>query len=378
MQRVLNDSRPARLTVAVLAALLALMLWGLLQYLAGPAALWLCFSGGVVLGAWFGGLKPGLITTFILTVAAVYINETNAPAEQTASAARWASGMFALMAFAVCFAMQGLRMERFKAQHAQERLHQVLESTQDLVISVDQDFRCLFANARAGQFAKKAPPQLFGRSLRTIFPEAPGTVVYRELNHVLRDRLPAKFQDRMEGTRRWYEFEAYPMPTGITLFIRDITPQKNAEAERAAKARVRQKAYSQLESVAREIPVGVIVVTSELRVELANSAACDIFQQTMEPGAFFSARQAGKMRLPGGEELPPDRWPLRHTILAGAPILNMEVEYEREDGVQLNLIVNSLPLSNSDGSIRGALATYSNITSIREMQRALGANEAAS
>src|SRR3954469_18166677 len=192
MKPVLNDSRPVRITVAVLAALFAVTMWGFLQYLAGPAALWLCFSGGVVLGAWFGGLKPGLITTLILAVTAIYVNETAVAPEGGLVSGRWAIGVFTLMSLAICWAMQGLRMERFKAQHAQERLHEVLESTQDIVISVDQDFRCLFANARAGQFAKKPPAQLFSRSLRTIFPEAPGTTVYRELNYVLRERVPSR------------------------------------------------------------------------------------------------------------------------------------------------------------------------------------------
>ena len=115
--------------------------------------------------------------------------------------------------------------------------------------------------------------------------------------------------------------------------------------------------------------------TSDLRVELANSAACEIFGIIMEPGAHLVARQTGTMRTSDGAELPPDHWPLRCTILYGEPLVNLEVEYQREDGVKLTLIVNSLSLIATSGARSGAIATYSNITAIRDLQRALRASD---
>lgn len=378
MQRVLNDSRLGRFTVAILAAVLALILRQMFVPVAGPAALWLCFTGGVITGAWYGGLKPGLITTLALTISAIWLNETDLPADADPSAERWASALFLLLAIAVCVAMQRLRMERYQSMNVRSQLLEAIEATQDIVLSVDPELRCAFANARAGQLAKKPPAQLLGRSLRTIFPETPGTVIYRELNHVLLERTTARFQDRVEATKRWYEFEAAPASIGINLFIRDITERKNAELERVTKAKAREAVYAQLNKVVREVPVGVIVATLDLRVELANTSACAIFGTMMEPGAHLVARQTGTMRTSDGQELEPDRWPLRCTIMSGDPIVDLEVEYERADGARFTLIVNSLSLTDAAGSLRGAVATYSNITAIRDLQRALRANNSPS
>lgn len=378
MQRVLNDSRLGRFTVAILAAGLAVVLQQVLVPVAGPAALWLCFVGGVIIGAWYGGLKPGLITTLVLTTSAIWLNETELPVSADPSAERWASALFLLLSISVCIAMQRLRMERYQSMNTRSQLLEAIEATQDVVLSVDPELRCVFANTRAGQLAKKTPAHLLGRSLRTIFPETPGTVIYRELNRVLLERTTARFQDRVEATKRWYEFEAAPASIGINLFVRDITERKNADLQRVTKAKEREAVYAQLNKVVREVPVGVIVVTLDLRVELANTAACEIFGTFMEPGAHLAARQTGTMRTSDGVALEPDRWPLRCTVLSGDPIVNLEVEYERADGVRFTLIVNSLSLTGTAGTLRGAVATYSNITAIRDLQRALRASDMAS
>lgn len=375
MQRVLNDSRVGRFTVAVIAALLALLAHLALEPLAGPAALWLCFIAGVIFGAWYGGLKPGLITTFVLVISSLYFNVAAVPNDPDRSPEYWAIAIFGLLSLAVCLAMQRLRVERFETMHARAQLAEALESTQDIVLSVDPELRCIYANARAGQLAKKPPAQLLGRSLRTIFPETPGIGIYRELNHVLLERTPARFQDRLEAAKRWFEFEAAPASAGINLFIRDITERKKADLDRMAKARARGAVYEQLNRVVREAPVGVIVVTPDLRVELANTAACEIFGVLMEPGAHLLARQGGTMFNTDGSELDADHWPLRCTVLSGEPIVNLEVAYQRPDGARLALIVNSLALTRQTGARSGAVATYSNITAIRDLQRTLRASD---
>jgi PAS domain S-box-containing protein len=240
MRKVLNDSRLGRFLVAVIAAAGAILLQFVLEPAAGPAALWLCYTGGVVMGAWYGGLKPGMVTTLILTIAAAYNLTPPPPAVQIAATDGRALAIFAIMSLAICEAMQRLRMERLRSMHAENRLREVLENTHDMVLSVDQELACTYANKRTGKVARRPSAQLVGRSLRTIFPETPGSVIYRELNRVLIERTPARFQDCVESTKRWYEFEASPSTAGINLFVRDVTDQMHAQGERAAISTVRE------------------------------------------------------------------------------------------------------------------------------------------
>ena len=230
------DSRRVRLAVALLSALLALMFSRALEIFAGPPGMWIGLIGGVVIAAWYGGLKPGIIATLVLLAAAVWINESGfgrpaaletPPADLTQSN-RQAAFLFLLLSVVVSVAMQRLRMQGFRAAHAQARLREVLDSTLDAVMSVDIEFRCLYANQRAAELVNRTPGQMFSRSLRTIFPETPGVTLYRELARAMRERTPVHLEYRGElagghsGNRR-YDLRGWPNAAGLTLFIRDIT-----------------------------------------------------------------------------------------------------------------------------------------------------------
>lgn len=240
MERVLNDSRVGRFIVALMAAAAGILLRIVLEPVAGPAALWLCYTGAVILSAWYGGLRPGFLTTSVVAISAAYTIDPQSHSDQMSSTDGWALTVFIALSLAICFAMQGLRMERLRAMHAESRLRDVLESSYYVVVSVDQELACIYGNAQAAKLARRPPQQLPGRSLRTLFPETPGSALYRELNRVLMDRTPVQFQDYMESTKRWYEFEVSPSRGGINLFVRDITDTKQMETERSTAAEKRQ------------------------------------------------------------------------------------------------------------------------------------------
>ncbi|MES1262517.1 MAG: PAS domain-containing protein, partial [Acidobacteriota bacterium] len=265
------NSRPFRLLTAVLAAGFALLLRRVADPVAGPSTFWLCAILGVVFSAWHGGLKPGLVTSALLLLAGLWFEAPSLPAgseAQPPAAAfpAFSAFLFSCAALAVCAAMQRLRTEHFKAQATTARLHDVLESTPDAILSLDGEFRCLYANARAGQIAKRQPALLCGKSLRTVFPETPSVIVYKELQRALREGLPVHFEDRAGTSRRWYEFEAYPVPAGLNLFVRDITARKVTEARRFSVTSSLELEHVKLESVLRELPVGVIITSADMHV----------------------------------------------------------------------------------------------------------------
>ncbi len=369
-----NDSRKARLAAAIGAALLALAVREATAPLVGTQSRWLCFVLGVVLSAWYGGWKPGAVTTALLLPVGIYLNYGPGEATVTGSPTL-ATILFLLTATAICAAMQRLRTEQFKSAAAGARLHEVLESTQDAILSIDAEFHCLYANKRAGQIVRKEPALLFGKSLRTVFPETPSVIIYRELNRAVRERTPVHFEDRVELSRRWYEFEAYPAPRGLNVFIRDITEKKGAEEQRALVARALEEEHMLLESVLREMPVGVVITDAELRVQLVNPAAERLFGAQIRRGEDLASRRSGKLHTLEGIPLDAGNWPMRRTLHTGERVTSQELEYTRPDGETVTMIVNALPLTTPDNRIRGAIGTYLDVTSIRKMQKALTASE---
>ena len=359
------DSRKARLLVAVAAAIAAILLQTVTDSIPEPSAPWLWFILAVAVSGWFGGLKPGLITASPLLALGYYLDAARG-AEGAAATVPFsvpaapspvfAAVLFASTALVICTAMQRLRMEHFKSQDAGRRLHDVLESTQDAILSIDSDFRCLYANARAGLIAKKQPAHLHGKSLRTIFPETPSVSIYRELHRSLREGTPVHFEDKVEASNRWYEFDAYPVGTGLNLFVRDITARKAGEKMRTEVAAVLERDYLRLETVMRELPVGIVIASTEMRIELVNQKAAEIFDKQFEPGDSMAQIRNGQLRTLGGEVLDQTSWPLRRTLITGDRVTNLEVEYARlPEGNSSTLIINSIPLTDADGKVHAAI-----------------------
>ena len=377
------DSRPVRLFVAVAAAGLAFAL----RLAAGlaldspvlPQTSWLCFLLGVVFSAWYGGLKPGLVTAGLLLLAGLRLESPPVPNP-------FGSGfpepgpvvlgalLFLVASLAICSAMQRLRMEHFRAQSTGARLHDVLESSQDAIISLDPGFRCLYANARAGHIAKKQPAMLHGKSLRAVFPESPAVILYKELQRALREDAPVSFEEPGPGGR-WYAFDAYPGPGGLNLFIRDITSRKIGEAERGAVAKALASEHDRLETVLREMPVGVVIASPSLRIELVNPAACELFGVPFKAGDDLTSPPRGAFFSLDGAPLEPGSGPVSRALRTGKRVDHEEVLYKRPDGAFATLIVNALPISTPDGAITGALGSYVDVTALRQTQKALVASE---
>jgi PAS domain S-box-containing protein len=360
------DSRLFRSLVAMAAAAVALLVRMAIDSAVQPQAPWLILIMGVAFSAWYGGLKPGLLTTLLLLPGGYYLN---------GNSGELGAALFAITAVAICMAMQTLRMEKFRSQTTGQRLHEVLESTQDAILSLDRDLCCLYANRPAGQIAKKDPSLLYGKSLRLIFPETPTVTLYRELNRVVRERIPSHFTEKTAIARRWYEFEAYPTPAGLNLFVRDVTARKALETEQAAIRSTHAAEQLRLESVLRELPVGVIITTREMRVEVINPAAAAMFGDSIHTGDNLDSIRTGTLQTLDGAPIDRSDWPVRLTFETGERGINHEVEYLRPDGMTVTLIINTLPLTGADGNVMAVLGTYLDVTSIRQMQKALRASE---
>lgn len=235
-----KDSRFVRLSVAVVAAFLA---WGVRMAfgpMLGPASDFLLFVPFVVFSAWYGGLKPGLLTTSVVVLFTIFLPVHSGPkAEVPLNPVHLA--LFLFGASAICSAMQSVRAERQRAQNAEWRLTSVLESTGDAVFSVDPELRITYANKLAAQLAKKSAGALRGRSLRTVFPETPSVVLYRELGRILREQTHDRFEDGLEQSHRWFSFNVYPVRSGLNLFVTDITAATRLKLDKTYAAHERHR-----------------------------------------------------------------------------------------------------------------------------------------
>ena len=331
-----------------------------------PTAL---FAACVIFSALYGGFLPGLTTTAVLLLVALVRMDPFDKLQQINLV------VFLATSVAGSLAIRALRTAQLKAEvnaasakAAQQSLNAVLESTLDAVVSLDSELRCRYVNENACRLVGRKPSELIGKTLWEFFPQFRGSTIETVLQGVAEKHSLFRFEERDPKSGRWFECSMSPAGDGMNLFIRDVTEHKAAEA-------LIETDHDRLATTLHDLPVAVLIVSRDMVVETANPRANQLFGRELRPGTDFRTISAGAARNAEVDLSVSPEPPLIRTLREGCVVSNLEVQYERPDGVILALILNCIPLKASDGSVRAALATYSDVTSLHKAQAALAASE---
>ncbi len=150
--------------------------------------------------------------------------------------------------------------------------------------------------------------------------------------------------------------------------------QEAATAAKAAEARAKA-GRDRLDIILRDLPVGVVIATEKGKVELANPAAMEIHGAPLRTGDDIPFRQQFPLPTPTTAE-PAAGWPLERSLRNNETVVNHEIDILRGDGSFRALIINSRPLESGAEGNQTAMATYSDVTSLRAAQKALLDSEA--
>ncbi len=259
-------------TVAVVSVGLGIALPLVSKPFVGQSAPYVSYIPAVVLSAWYGGFVPGLVTTGMLLVSTVVLNDLLFTSTSKPGARIFAGFMFSVASLAVCLAIRAMRLAQAEAMEA-------------------------------------------------------------------------------------------------------------AISAKAAEARA-QEERDRLDAIVRDLPVGVLIATHDQRtprapsrVELANPAASSILGETVRTGDDIYTHRPESFRNAQGQELGTGHWPIERSLLNGETLFNEEIDIVRPDGMQRTVMINSRPLQGTAGQ-SSAIATYSDVTSLRAAQKALQASEA--
>ncbi|MBD3886989.1 PAS domain S-box protein [Phormidium tenue FACHB-886] len=223
--------------VALLSVALALAVSLLLSSFIQPTPLAL-FYMAVMLSAWYGGLKPGLVATVLSTLAINYF----IPPYNSLSIANpgnlvrlGASVIIALLISRLDQARRvALRQEqqlRAESETAHRRTTHLLEHMTDAFVAFDRHWRYTYANPAALQLLQKSLEELIGKNVwEEVFPSEKGGFAYRQLHQALQEQVSVSWEEFGEPVQRWLEVRAYPSLEGVAIYFQDISERKQAEA----------------------------------------------------------------------------------------------------------------------------------------------------
>ncbi len=116
-----------------------------------------------------------------------------------------------------------------KVKQKTAELTGIFERISDAFVAFDKDWRYTYVNKKGGELLKHAPEKLIGRNVWDVFPDAVGSATYETYHKAMNEQQYAFNTDYYQPLDLWLENHVYPSPDGISVFIRDINQQKQAE-----------------------------------------------------------------------------------------------------------------------------------------------------
>ncbi len=122
------------------------------------------------------------------------------------------------------------KMAVVSLQKANQRVIHLLESTNDAYLALDENYVITYCNRQAEQLFQILRKDVLGQILWDELP-AFSTVFYEPFQLAVEKGSSAAFEVHYSPLNVWVETQVYPHPDGLSIFFRDITEKKAAEAE---------------------------------------------------------------------------------------------------------------------------------------------------
>ncbi len=177
-------------------------------------------------------------------------------------------------------------------------------------------------------------------------------------------KFPLSPEERLEAAVRERTAEL----SARNARLADELKQQRAAAELTARQNAAlEQRIAELQALFDIAPVGIGIASDiECRVVRTNPAFAEILGLPPEANASATAPHNFQI-LKDGVELAPEAMPMRRAMAEGLPVRNFEETIIRADGSKVELLVNTVPIRDASGQIRGCIGTYQDITTQQKM-----------
>ena len=107
---------------------------------------------------------------------------------------------------------------------------QVIESITDGFFTLDNNWTITYWNTEIEKISGIKESEIVGKSFLDFFKNIGNLKLYTECSRAKRENISVRFEEFYETSNIWIEIDAYPSEKGLTVFCKNITEQKTAEA----------------------------------------------------------------------------------------------------------------------------------------------------
>ncbi|HOG45971.1 MAG TPA: PAS domain S-box protein, partial [Anaerolineae bacterium] len=290
-----------------------------------------------------------------------------------------------LVADRAALAIENARLFQ-RARFEQTRWRATVESMPDPVAVVDEKGRIVYMNAayqrQIGPVARLGLSVEERRDLFRLFHsdgrplQSQELPLYRALllGEVVRN---VETVQRSDGRERFTVWNAAPLRandriTGAVTVGRDVTQERQAEAERIRLFDEIERRAAELDATITSVADGLIIYSPEGEIVRMNPAAETILGYTpaMRQRPISERLPLLHMELPDGQPLPPDDSPPSRS-LRGETVRGMVLVLHPPTGRTVWLSASAGPIHTAEGELLGSVVTFTDITRLHELQEQL-------
>jgi len=135
----------------------------------------------------------------------------------------------------------------------------VLHRVSDGFVALDRNWRYTYLNRQAAALFGRTPADLIGKHIWTEFPEGVGQPFHRAYEKAMAEQVFIEMEHYYAPWDRWFENRIYPSADGLTIFFREVTERKHAEAAARENEELLRIQNRVLELTARRAPLDQIL-----------------------------------------------------------------------------------------------------------------------
>jgi PAS domain S-box-containing protein len=252
---------------------------------------------------------------------------------------------------------------------------------------VDTELRYRRINPRLAALNGLPAEAHIGKTVGEVVPalEALARSIAREIVETGQPKLNVEFSGetpREPGVQRYWREQWAPVKDAsgkviaITVSAEDITEQKRVAEELAASQLELQRRVQELETMMASAPAAILLAHDAQCTRITgNPEAHEMFRVPLDQPIYAGAFEAyeGENFPDGnaGRRLAPEELPMEAAARTGKPVRYGERTLRVSDGPQKHIVGSAHPLFNADGSVRGVIAAYNDITARKRAEQKL-------
>ncbi|WP_128477187.1 PAS domain S-box protein [Halorussus pelagicus] len=128
-----------------------------------------------------------------------------------------------------------LKESQFELERRHEELEtelsEVFSRIADAFLALDDEWRFTYVNEEAETLLRQSETELVGESVWDVFSEAVDTTFQQEYERAMETQQAASFVEYYPPLETWFEVQAYPSETGLSVYFQDVSERIQRERE---------------------------------------------------------------------------------------------------------------------------------------------------